>query len=85
LFRYFDSNDTLQSCNVLFLVGTQTRAEKATTIDIFVNGSSNLPYKYDVLCATSGVGNAGIDCKDVRAVYRVDFLPSITDVSQERG
>ena len=44
----------------LSLVGTQTRSQRrATTIDIFVNGSSNLPYKYDVLCTTSGVGNAG--------------------------
>ena len=85
LSRYFDSNDTLESCNILSLVGAQTRAQKATTIDTFVNGSSNLPYKYDVLCATSSVGNAGIDCKDVRSVYRVDFPPSITDVNQERG
>ena len=39
----------------------------------------------NILCATSGVGNAGIDCRDVRAVYRVDFLLSISDVSQECG
>ena len=39
----------------------------------------------NILCATSGVRNAGIDCKDVRAVYRIDFPPSIADLSQECG
>ena len=38
-----------------------------------------------LLCATSGVGNAGIDCPDVRTVYRIDFPPSILDLAQEKG
>ena len=37
-----------------------------------------------MLCATSGVRNTGIDSNEIRAVYRVDFPPSVTDVSQER-
>ena len=67
-------------------MGTQTRAQKATTINIFINGSDEeLEYNLDVLCATSGVGNAGIDCREIRAVYRVNFPPSISDISQEHG
>ena len=38
-----------------------------------------------VLCCTSGVGNAGIDSPDIRAVYRIDFPPSVVDICQERG
>ena len=35
-----------------------------------------LGMKMNILCATSGVGNAGIDCRDARVVYRIDFPPS---------
>ena len=53
---------------------------------MFINGSkSNPDYRINVLCATSGVGNAGIDCSDVRVVYRLDFPPSILDIAQEKG
>ena len=42
--------------------------------------------KLNILCATSGVGNAGIESSEIWAVYRVDSPPSITYyVSQERG
>ena len=53
---------------------------------MFINGSKTYPaYKVRVLCATSGVGNAGIDCRDVRIVYRMDFPPSLLDIAQENG
>ena len=67
------------------MVGTLSRAEKAATIKRFFNGSEVLGTKINFLCATSGVGNAGIDCRDVRAVYRIDFPPLIADLSQECG
>ena len=83
--NYFDGDDDLQACDdVMTLVGTQTSAQKASTINVFINGSDKLEYNLDVLCATSGVGNAGIDCSEIRAVYRVDFPPSISDITQER-
>ena len=50
-----------------------------------MNGRETLGANMNILYATSGVGNAGINCRDVRAVYRVDFLPSISDLSQECG
>ena len=62
-----------------------SRAEKSAIINRFVNGRDALGKKMNILCATSGVGNAGIDCPDVRAVYRIDFPPSIADLSQECG
>ena len=83
--NYFDGDDNLQACDVMTLVGTQTRAQKASIINAFINNSDKLEYNLDVLCATSGVGNAGIDCIKIRAVYRVDFPPSISDIILERG
>ena len=53
---------------------------------MFTNGSKTYPdYKVRVLCATSGVGNAGINCRDVRIVYCMDFPPSLLDIAQEKG
>ena len=69
---YLDEDEVLRTINVLTLLGPHARAQKATTIDIFVNGSDELSSNFNILCATSGVGkNAGIDCRDVRAVYLV--------------
>ena len=83
--NYLDGDNKFEEIDVLTLVGTQTRAEKAAIINRFVNGREALGLNMNILCATSGVGNAGIDCRDVRAVYRVDFPPSIADLSQECG
>ena len=78
-----DQQPELQTtCDVLTLVGTQTREQKADTIKAFILIES---MKLNILCATSGVGNAGIESSEIWAVYRVDFPPSITYVSQERG
>ena len=83
---YLDTEHALRTdCNVLTLVGTQSRAQKAATINGFINGFDGVDCNPDILCATSGVGNAGIDSSDIRAVYRVDFPPSISDMSQELG
>ena len=82
--NYLDAHEKFEEIDVLTLVGTLSRAEKAATIKRFLNGMES-EMKMNILCATSGVGNAGIDCKDVRAVYRVDFPPSIADLSQECG
>ena len=76
----------MKEIDIISLVGTFTKEEKARKLRTFVNGSSKHPeLKIRVLCATSGVGNAGIDCPDVRAVYRIDFPPSILDIAQEKG
>jgi len=82
-----DKDPLLRCVDVLTLVGTFTKEEKAANIRLFLNGSVSDTSKTDVrvLCATSGVGNAGIDCPDVRSVYRIDFPPSLLDIIQEKG
>ena len=40
---------------------------------------------FKVICLTSGVTNAGIDCNDIRDVFRLDLPPSIFDLVQEMG
>jgi len=79
---FFDKDDALSDCDVLTLVGTLTKEEKAYIIKLFLSDNET---NLNVLCATSGVGNAGLDSRNIRAVYRVDFPPSILDISQERG
>ena len=81
------SADTfMKGIDVISLVGTLTKDENAELLRLFINGSRKHPdIKLRLLCATSGVGNAGIDCPDVRAVYRIDFPPSILDLAQEKG
>ena len=81
-----NSDPVMTSIDIISLVGTFTKEEKATKIISFVNGSHKYPeLKLNLLCATSGVSNAGIDSPNVRAVYRVAFPPSILDIAQEKG
>ena len=81
-----NADEALREIDLISMVGTLTKEEKAEYLRLFVNGSKKHPeMKLRLLCATSGVGNAGIDCPDVRAVYRIDFPPSILDLAQEKG
>ena len=82
---YLDGDEKFEKIDVLTLVGTQTRAEKVAKIKRFLNGSERSGSNMNILCATSGVGNAGINCRDVRVVDRVDFPPSIADLRREYG
>ena len=71
---------------MLRLHGNLSRDEKVQIIDLFINGSPSLSHlNLNILCATSGVGNAGIDSSEVRSVVRLGFPPSILDMSQEKG
>ena len=79
---FFDCEDELWEHDVLTLIGTLTKDEKSFLINAFLDVNET---KMSVLCATSGVGNAGIDSKNIKAVYRIDFPPSILDIAQERG
>ena len=81
---FLDGDELLCDMDVIRLVGTLHRDEKTELINMFLDdseGSNSL----NILCATSGVGNAGIDSPNIRAVYRIDFPPSILDICQERG
>jgi superfamily II DNA helicase RecQ len=81
-----NADKSMKDIDIICLIGTLTKDEKAKFIRLFIHGSDKHPeIKLRLLCATSGVGNAGIDCPDVRAVYRIDFPPSILDLAQEKG
>jgi len=83
--EYFDSDDELHKYDVMTLVGPQPRDEKAQVTKMFIDDRQRINQNLDILCATSGVGNAGIDSAEVRSVSRIDFPPKVTDICQEKG
>ena len=63
-----DSKDALVKYDVLVIHGHQSKEEKSALLNHFstCNGQK---MNFKITCATSGVANAGIDCKDVRFVF----------------
>ena len=86
--NFLDEDNELFHIDAIALVGTLTVAQKSQYIKEFLKeptpDDDNAHY-IQILCATSGVGNAGIDSPSIRAVYRIDFPPSILDICQEKG
>jgi superfamily II DNA helicase RecQ len=82
--------------DVLKVVGTLMREQKFYHIKVFTRSNeSNVdvlttcredarPFNPQILTATSGAANAGIDDPDVFGVCRMDFPPSLMDVHQWR-
>jgi len=83
--KIMNTDDDLCELDIVTVVGIMKREEKAENLRIFFNDSLQGDLKLKILCCTSGVANAGIDSPDIRAVYRIDFPPSILDLCQERG
>jgi len=79
-----DLKDNLEKYDVLVIHGQQSKEEMSAFLNAFstCNGE-NMNFK--IACATSGVANSGIDCKDIRFVFRLDLPPSIWDMAQEMG
>ena len=65
--KLLDQDPDFKTVDVLTLTGNLTKEEKASFIRMFINGSSKPSSSLDmrVLCATSGVGTAGIDSPDI--------------------
>ena len=65
---FLDSKDALAKYDVLVIHGHQSKEEKLAFLNHFstCNGQK---MNFKIACATSGVANAGIDCKDVRFVF----------------
>ena len=61
--EYLDIDDETFTIDVMVLHGRQTRTQKASYVLM--------------LCATSGVVNAGIDSRDISCAMRIEFPPSI--------
>ena len=62
-----------------------TKEEKAFYTNMFLNDSNDARFQPDIMCATSGVGNAGIDSSRIGVVYRLGMPKSILDLYQEKG
>jgi hypothetical protein len=79
------------------VVGLQMRVQKFYHVRVFL--CSNLsnddmlavcveadrPFNPQILAATSGAANAGLDDPEVYGVVRIDFPPSCLDIKQEKG
>ena len=81
----FDVEDALHQFDVLSIHGQLTKDQKACYIQTFLDPDHPDDKNIRVLCATSGVGNVGIDSKEIRSVFRLEFPPSILDFVQEMG
>jgi hypothetical protein len=79
-----DEDDSLYEVDIVCLVGTLTKEQKAHHIRTFVQGSSD-SFNPQLLVATSGAANAGLDDPNVCGVFRLDFPASIVDWAQEKG
>ena len=83
--EYLETDDETFLIDVMTIHGRQTRTQKASYLDLFVSDQTTLAHDVRILCATSGVTNAGIDIKHVRCAVRIEFPPSIQDICQEKG
>ena len=82
---WFYSHDWLWKFHIMVPVGTLSKEKKSQLISDFLLPGKIKRSNFNVLCATSGVGNADIDSPNIRAVYRIEFPPSIIDICQEKG
>jgi hypothetical protein len=66
----------------------------ADNVDVFLAGiederplcrEDERPFNPQILVATSGAANAGLDDPEVHGVTRMEFPPSVLDVQQEKG
>ena len=85
LSRFFDKDDLLFEKDIMCIHGKLSKEEKSRYTQIFLNPEVEEDKSIRVLCATSGVGNVGIDSSHIRGVYRLEFPPSIMDFVQEKG
>ena len=81
---FLDSKDERAKYDVLVIHGHQSKEEKSAFLNHFstCNGEK---MNFKIACATSGVANSGINCKDIPFVFRLDLPPSIWDMAQEMG
>ena len=82
---YLDTLEETFLIDLMMLHGHQTRKQKAAYLKLYVSQTMNLLHDVRILCATSGVANAGIDSKNVHCALRTEFPPSIQDMCQEKG
>ena len=80
-----DEDDDLHLLDIIEVDGALTKVEKAFYIQEFLDPENEAIDLNRILVCTSGVGNVGIDSPNIRAVYRLEFPPSLIDFIQEMG
>ena len=83
--QFLDTLPNLHMIDIITLVGTMTKEEKAFYTNTFLSQTPTNKYNPHILCATSGVRNAGIDSSQIGVVYRLGMPENITDFFQEKG
>ena len=83
--NYLDTTPNLHNQDVVTLVSTMTKEEKAFYTHLFLKDDYSDKYNPHILCATSGVGNAGIDSSKIGIIYRLGMPESVCDFFQEKG
>ena len=73
--HHLDTIPHLHKIDIITLVGTMTKEEKAFNTNIFLSEKETNKYNPHIMCATSGVG----------VVYRLGMPDNITDLYQEKG
>ena len=80
-----DSEDNMHDLDSIHVVGTMTKEQKNNYISKFLSKNDNPHFNIKVFCATSGVGNAGIDPPNVCVVCCIDISPSLLDTTKNKG
>jgi superfamily II DNA helicase RecQ len=83
--NYFDADDHIYHNEVIVIHDQLSKVEKGTYTTFFLDPDHNDDFNINVLCATSGVGNVGLDSTQIRSVLRMDLPPSPLDFVQEIG
>ena len=83
--KHLDTTANLHQIDIITLVGTMTKEEKAFYTNLFLSDSKNRKYKPHIMCATSGVGNMAIDSSKLDIVYRLGMPETVSDLFQDKG
>ena len=83
--EWLDKSEDITS-DYLKIVGTMKKEEKFHAMKLFCKPSTDAaPFNPQVLFATSGAANCGIDNENIYAVFRAEIPPSCEDMTQEEG
>ena len=82
---YLDITVALHILDIITLVGTMTKEEKAFYTYLFLSDADNPKFNAHIMCATGVVGNAGIDLSKTGVVYRLGMPNSVSDLFHEKG
>ena len=83
--KYLDTTEDHHAVDIITLVGTMTKEEKAFYTNMFLQEEENSNFKPDIMYATSRVGNAGINSSKIGVVYHLSMPESVQDLYQEKG